>query len=386
MTTAVNPIQDTVTALNEEHKVSILELAWLLNDLASTIESFSSGIEECISLLEADQPGSTLVLSSNRSEALKGFVVRVGHKIVKADIHIKLSSLNKGQQYDLTLQDGKYISLAQLGDCSNFLHICLRTVKEMEFIEPPLVLSQLRKLLSNIRYAHLSVQSVSPVFQFPYSAIDSSVFAQEYPENLSLDLTVSESGVIADIRTLQFLDGPPQPASSAASATSTTSYRKNSMNSPTASVYRSLPGTSHSIATITNSAGTITPRNGTISSNSPISSLQTQSPQRPLSPPPAMGELRRTNTNVSTTSSVNSKMTTASTASTMSWLGGLISRRRPSDPLNKYVYKGYNVRSLERITVQSFDPGLMALTSKLNVLELNIGQALRKLEVAMNWK
>ena len=41
------------------------------------------GLEECVALLAPREPGSTLVLSSLRSESVKGFVTRVGTKLVK---------------------------------------------------------------------------------------------------------------------------------------------------------------------------------------------------------------------------------------------------------------------------------------------------------------
>ena len=45
--------------------------------------SLKSGLEECIALLAPREPGSTLVVSSSRSESVKGFVTRVGNRIVK---------------------------------------------------------------------------------------------------------------------------------------------------------------------------------------------------------------------------------------------------------------------------------------------------------------
>lgn len=42
-----------------------------------------AGLEECAALLSPDQGAFTLVLSSQRSESLKGFVTRIGTRIVK---------------------------------------------------------------------------------------------------------------------------------------------------------------------------------------------------------------------------------------------------------------------------------------------------------------
>jgi hypothetical protein len=59
------------------------ELAWLLVQLKETLQSLKAGLEECAALLAPSENGSTLVLTSVRSESLKGLVTRVGTRIVK---------------------------------------------------------------------------------------------------------------------------------------------------------------------------------------------------------------------------------------------------------------------------------------------------------------
>jgi len=59
------------------------ELAWLLDNLQETLESFKEGLEECRALLAPTEPGSTLAMSSVRSESVKGYITRVGTRLVK---------------------------------------------------------------------------------------------------------------------------------------------------------------------------------------------------------------------------------------------------------------------------------------------------------------
>jgi hypothetical protein len=54
-----------------------------LETLQDTLASLKSGLQECVALLAPEEPGSTLALSSLRSESVKGFVTRVGTRIVK---------------------------------------------------------------------------------------------------------------------------------------------------------------------------------------------------------------------------------------------------------------------------------------------------------------
>ena len=58
-------------------------MEWLLESLQETLESLKSGLEECCALLAPIEPGSTLVVSSLRSESIKGHITRVGTRIVK---------------------------------------------------------------------------------------------------------------------------------------------------------------------------------------------------------------------------------------------------------------------------------------------------------------
>lgn len=59
-----------------------------MQSLQDSLASLREGLHECAALLEPKEPGSTLVLSSLRSENVKGFVTRVGTKIVKGVCHI----------------------------------------------------------------------------------------------------------------------------------------------------------------------------------------------------------------------------------------------------------------------------------------------------------
>lgn len=65
------------------HATQAKELAWLLEYLQETLESFKEGLDECRRLLAPAEPGSTLAMSSVRSEVVKGYVTRVGTEVVK---------------------------------------------------------------------------------------------------------------------------------------------------------------------------------------------------------------------------------------------------------------------------------------------------------------
>ncbi|KAL1862972.1 hypothetical protein VTK73DRAFT_6569 [Phialemonium thermophilum] len=69
------------------------ELDWLLEELHETLRDLKHGLEDCYALLAPVDPGSTLVLSTPRNEIVKGTVTRVGTRIVKGTIHLRLRTL-----------------------------------------------------------------------------------------------------------------------------------------------------------------------------------------------------------------------------------------------------------------------------------------------------
>lgn len=83
MSTAVWPPIDAAQLAAEQAKSQQRELEWLLVQLKETLQSLKAGLEECAALLAPSENGSTLVLTSVRSESLKGLVTRVGTRIVK---------------------------------------------------------------------------------------------------------------------------------------------------------------------------------------------------------------------------------------------------------------------------------------------------------------
>jgi hypothetical protein len=93
------------------------ELAWLLSALQETLSSLKSGLEECSSLLAPRDQGSTLVVSSHRSEAIKGFITRNGSNVTKGDVQLRLASLPppRGQtSYKLSISTSPSAPVLQL--------------------------------------------------------------------------------------------------------------------------------------------------------------------------------------------------------------------------------------------------------------------------------
>lgn len=83
MSTAVWPPIDDGRLADEQEASQTRELEWLLVQLQETLQSLKAGLDECAALLAPSENGSTLVLTSVRSESLKGLITRIGTRITK---------------------------------------------------------------------------------------------------------------------------------------------------------------------------------------------------------------------------------------------------------------------------------------------------------------
>ncbi|KAI1506022.1 37S ribosomal protein rsm22 [Biscogniauxia marginata] len=102
----------------EEDATQARELSWLLASLRTTLKALKRGLEDSYALLAPIDPGSTLVLSTPRAEAVKGTVTRVGTRIVKGTVHLRLRTL---PPQTLSLDPARPIHLAPLAALNTLL-------------------------------------------------------------------------------------------------------------------------------------------------------------------------------------------------------------------------------------------------------------------------
>lgn len=214
MSTLVWPPLAPEQVIVEEEAALARELEWLLGSLQDTLQSLKAGLEECAALLAPKEPGSTLVLSSLRSENLKGFITRVGTRIVKGDVQLRLPSLPppKGQtSYKLSLSalpTAPTLVLEQLNTARTLINACLDVVdatrwtgdsKNANFIS-----GQIRLLHDNIQEAKTALKGWTEQ-QKPWheEPVDPNAFSPPLPANISFHLSISEAAVLLNVRTLE---------------------------------------------------------------------------------------------------------------------------------------------------------------------------------------
>ncbi|CAK3787884.1 Hypothetical predicted protein [Lecanosticta acicola] len=214
MSTLIWPPIATQDLLKEQESALERELQWLLTHVQDTLRSLKEGLDDCADLLAPKEPGSTLVLSSLRSENLKGFISRVGTRIVKGDIQLRIPSLPppKGQNsYRLslsTLPTAPTLVLDQLTTTRTLINACLDVVDATRWTgdssNANFISGQLKLLHDNIQDAKSALKgwtdSQKPWHETP---VDENAFDPPLPANVSFHLSISEAAVLLNVRTLE---------------------------------------------------------------------------------------------------------------------------------------------------------------------------------------
>lgn len=216
MSTLVWPPVSDADLSKEIESTSARELEWLLSALQDTLASLKAGLEECATLLAPTEPGSTLVLSSLRSENLKGYITRLGGRIVKGDIQLRLPSLPppRGQNaYRLSVSSqptAPTIVLEQLTTTRTLINACLDVVDATRWTgdanNANFISGQLKLLHDNIQEAKAALKGGSEGQKgktWYEDPLDSNVFDPPLPGNVSFHLSISEAALLLHVRTLE---------------------------------------------------------------------------------------------------------------------------------------------------------------------------------------
>ncbi|RYO85561.1 hypothetical protein DL766_007544 [Monosporascus sp. MC13-8B] len=173
------------------------ELAWLIGSLRSTLGQLKHGLEECYALLApVDGPGSTLALTTPRHETVKGHVTRVGTRLVRGAVSLRLRTL---PPQTLALSPARPIRLAPLAALHalltrsvDLLALCLSYGDERGSPpeEAPFLVAQLRVLAQNLAESSAILKGAPP----PSSASSESSLSSTHRPGSSASASASASG------------------------------------------------------------------------------------------------------------------------------------------------------------------------------------------------
>ncbi|PNS15930.1 hypothetical protein CAC42_4331 [Sphaceloma murrayae] len=212
------------------------ELEWLLSALQETLQSLKAGLEECAALLAPRDIGSTLVLSSQRSESLKGFVTLNGARITKCDIHLRLASLPRvsGQpSYRLAISSAPTaptLVIDQLVSARSLINNCLDVVDATRWTgdasNADYISSQLRLLHENVQEARDELKGDTDTTRaWNEEPLAKSAFDPPLPGPVSMHFAITDAALIFTVRTLE-----PAPEGSSTGASTPNSTYSHSLS------------------------------------------------------------------------------------------------------------------------------------------------------------
>ncbi|EAW11553.1 uncharacterized protein ACLA_092510 [Aspergillus clavatus NRRL 1] len=191
------------------------ELEWLLRSLQDSLAALREGLRECAALLAPKEPGSTLVLSSLRSESVKGFVTRVGTKIVKGDIQLRLGSLASARGTPTTrlclsnAPGAPELVLKQLSSVRDLINQSLDVVDVSTWTGDPLdasfIFGQLHLLHETITEARQMLKGENDDVRGKWweTSADENTFEPPLPPYLSFQLLIADSALVLYLRILE---------------------------------------------------------------------------------------------------------------------------------------------------------------------------------------
>ncbi|KAF2653963.1 hypothetical protein K491DRAFT_601830 [Lophiostoma macrostomum CBS 122681] len=214
MSTAVWPPIAPAQLEKEQAASQARELEWLLVQLRETLQSLKAGLEECAALLAPSENGSTLVLSSVRSESLKGLVTRAGTRIVKGNVKLRLSTLpppRGSPTYDIAISSAPAaptLVIQQLTAVRTSINTALDVIDVTTWAgdakDANYIAGQIQLLHDNIQEARQALKGWSDVqLRWWEHPADEKIFDPPLPSNVSFHLFVFDAALLLEIRTLE---------------------------------------------------------------------------------------------------------------------------------------------------------------------------------------
>ena len=178
--------------------------------MREALPSLKSGLQECLDLLAPHEPGSVLPLSTQRSESVKGIITRIGTRIIKGDIALRLVTLPppRGSQ-SFPLQIASPVLLPQLSQLMTLLNTTLDVIDVALYTGDPtnsdFISSQLKLLSDAIDEARATLKGGEEIvgcrwYEAHHEAEE--IYGPDLPGILAPHLSISESSLVLAVRTL----------------------------------------------------------------------------------------------------------------------------------------------------------------------------------------
>ncbi|KAF9875120.1 37s ribosomal protein rsm22 [Colletotrichum karsti] len=205
------PISPEELAIKKEESLR-RELEWIVTETHEVLKDIRHGLQDCYALLAPIDPGSTLVMSTQRNERVKGTVTRVGTRIVKGAVHLQLKTL---PTQTLTLDPSHPVHIAALETIHTHLTECIDllslTTDPSPSQNPSQLAAQLRILSASLNESSSLLKGPPLHESDPRWQTDSCPpvhFTPPLPPNISVHLALQESSLVLWLRALEPVDAP----------------------------------------------------------------------------------------------------------------------------------------------------------------------------------
>ncbi|CAG8481790.1 8246_t:CDS:10 [Acaulospora morrowiae] len=201
----------------KEEDVLARELEWLLvSQLPNAFYDLKKGLKKCETIMKSpehdDSLGtSTLVISSNNSDSLKGYITLDGSDIIKGELQVKFPNYNRGNLIKLTIHSKKPYFIEQLVDAQNYITLALNALEcSSQACAKESASELLGNVLEYISHSRSALNYVSQEKLFPYKICDPQMFSSNLPEDLVVQFHVEGSYIVNSVYALQFHSSLPQ--------------------------------------------------------------------------------------------------------------------------------------------------------------------------------
>ncbi|OBA15756.1 uncharacterized protein OGAPODRAFT_16555 [Ogataea polymorpha] len=143
-------------------------------------------------------------LSSHNSETLKGVISRSNFRVTGLSVSIRSKSI--GRTLHLRLKDNSTLILRQLLDCHDLIYNAINTISKIQSLpetQPAVLLKVLSTLHSQVQLAKKSLLFPTEAYMFPRYRLPHQLFEPELPENVALDLVISNSDLSIDLKVIK---------------------------------------------------------------------------------------------------------------------------------------------------------------------------------------
>ncbi|ESW99494.1 hypothetical protein KL918_001569 [Ogataea parapolymorpha] len=185
---------------------STKEQAWLIDEvIRPQLPNIKENLASCMAKIsENNGEEFKFPLSSHNSETLKGVISRSNFRVTGLSVSIRSKSI--GRALHLRLKDNSTLILRQLLDCHDLIYNAINTISKIQTLpetQPAVLLKILSTLHSQIQLAKKSLLFPTEAYMFPRYRLPHQLFEPELPENVALDLVISNSDLSIDLKVIK---------------------------------------------------------------------------------------------------------------------------------------------------------------------------------------